>query len=120
MATNLPPQLFSSLLSPQSLSPSHLQSEWIHFPLSHLNLSFRQSRNFKTFKWNYLKRIIAPKFKIKIILPTHSEKDLPSQTPDTQNVPLHSALVPHLHVPESQLSDVELSHLGLTPHLQDW
>ena len=46
-------------------------------------------------------------------------RDLPSQTPDTQYVPLHSALVPHLHVPDSQLSDVELSHIGLTPHIQD-
>ena len=46
-------------------------------------------------------------------------RDLPSQTPDTQYVPLHSALVPHLHVPDSHLSDVELSHIGLTPHIQD-
>ena len=46
-------------------------------------------------------------------------RDLPSQTPDTQNVPLHSALVPHLHVPDSQLSDVDLSHIGLAPHMQD-
>lgn len=66
-----------------------------------------------------MKSNIDPKLIIQIILPTHPERNLPSQTPDTQNVPLHSVLVPHLHVPDSQLSDVELSHIGLRPHIQD-
>ena len=40
------------------------------------------------------------------------------QTPDTQNVPLHSAILPHLHIPDSQVSDVELGHIGRMPHIQ--
>ena len=55
---------------------------------------------------------------VSIILATRSDKHLPWQTPDMQNFPTHSALVPHLHVPDSQLSDVDLEHIGLTPHIQ--
>ena len=41
------------------------------------------------------------------------------QVPDIQYVPFpeHSALVPHMHVPDaSHLSDVSLEQAGLEPH----
>ena len=38
-------------------------------------------------------------------------------TPDTQNVSLHSGLIPHLHLPNSQESDVELVQMWFTPHI---
>ena len=40
------------------------------------------------------------------------------QTPDLHDIPSsHSPLSPHLHVPESQVSDVILEHIGLIPHV---
>ena len=53
---------------------------------------------------------------------TNAENHVPWQTPDihSENVPLHSALGPHLHVPDSQLSDVWVEHIGFTPHIQIW
>ena len=46
------------------------------------------------------------------------QKNLPSQTPNTHpEVPVHSALEPHLHVPNSQESDFELRHIGFPPHI---
>ena len=40
------------------------------------------------------------------------------QVPDMQYTPFpeHSALVPHVHVPESHLSDVSLEQAGFAPH----
>ena len=40
------------------------------------------------------------------------------QVPDMQYTPFpeHSALVPHVHVPESHLSDVCLEQAGFAPH----
>ena len=53
-----------------------------------------------------------------MILETHSKKKVPRQAPALQNPSSHSALVPHLQIPDSQVSDVLLEHLGFTPHIQ--
>ena len=45
-------------------------------------------------------------------------KNLPLQTPDIHILSSHSALSPHLHDAELQVSDVWLEHLGFAPHMQ--
>ena len=44
--------------------------------------------------------------------------NIPLQTPDIQVSSSHSALLPHLHVPVSHVSDVIFEHLGFRPHMQ--
>ena len=46
------------------------------------------------------------------------QKNIPLQTPDIQVLSSHSALLPHLHVPVSHVSDVIFEHLGFQPHMQ--
>ena len=52
-----------------------------------------------------------------MILETHLKKKVPRQAPALQNPSSHSALVPHLQIPDSQVSDVLLEHLGFAPHI---